>query len=207
MKEYERNRLLMENTVKPVDVAILNDTVRKTFKEFVKDVDIDFAVCGGISVSVYLRARHTQDIDIIIHGGFREIAEKLKSKYNRITSFSLEHKKTGVEIECLTGSVINVPQKLLDDAIKNAQVHNVSGIDVKVISPKYIIAMKLVRAVLDIPQKSAQDISDIEGIVEHYGEIDISDLNRPENQMKLYKSICERVRRYKNKIQEANNII
>ena len=74
---------------------------------------------------------------------------------------------------------------------------------VKVISPKYLIALKLGRAVKNIPRKSAMDVSDIEGLVSNYGKIDIEDLNLPKEQIEFYDSLCVRVEKYK----EANNLL
>lgn len=203
MTEYEKQKMLLEDREKPLEIAFLNPTVEKAFKEFSKLNKEPYAVCGGIAVSVYLQARSTQDVDVIITGNIDKIAQEIKDKFKKITSFSFEHKQTGVEIEALSGKVINLPQSLIDAAIDNAIEHSFDGNTVKVISPKYLVAIKLGRAIKDIPKKSAQDISDIEGITLHYGSFDLSEMNLPKLEIDFYKVLCDRVMRYK----ETNNIL
>lgn len=203
MTLYERNKLMLEAKQKPVDIAIVDPSVRKSFKEFLKLNKEEFAICGGVAVSVYLKPRTTMDVDILIHGDFEKVLEQIKSRFNKLTSFSVEDKNTGVEIEMLTGRVINTNQSLIDDAIKNANEIDFEGTSVKVISPKYLIALKLGRAIKNIPGKSSQDVSDIEGLVSNYGKLDLIDLGLPKDQIDFYNNICDRVEKYK----EANELL
>jgi len=197
---FKANKMMLENKEKPLQYAIVNPEVRKSFKDFLKLNKEDFAICGGIAVSVYIKPRTTMDVDILIHGNFENVLDQIKSKFKKLTSFSVEDKSRGVEIEMLTGKVINTDQKLIDDAIKNANDIEFEGTSVKVISPKYLIALKLGRAVKKIPGKSAMDVSDIEGLVSNYGKIDLSDLNLPKEQMDFYNNLCDSVKKY----EEAN---
>lgn len=197
MTEYETNKLLLENKEKPLEIAFLNPSVKKAFKDFTSLNKEDFAVCGGIAASVYLQARMTMDVDIIISGSIDDVVSEVGSCFKKLTSFSVEHKSTGVEIEALTGRVINLPQELLDKAIAEAKEHSFNGMIVKVITPKFLVAMKLGRAIKNIPKKSAQDTSDIEGITLHYGVFDLTDLNLPKEEIDFYKNLCDRVQLYK----------
>jgi hypothetical protein len=200
---YKTNKMMLENKEKALQYAIVNPDVKKSFKEFLKLNKEEFALCGGLAVSVYTQPRTTMDVDILIHGNIETILDQIKSKFKKLSSFSVEDKKSGVEIEMLTGRVINTEQTLIEAAIKNANDVEFEGSVVKVISPKYLIALKLGRAVKNIPRKSAMDVSDIEGLVSNYGKIDIEDLNLPKEQIEFYNSLCDRVSKYK----EANKLL
>lgn len=198
-KEFFRNRqeeisYLRENGEKPIERAIFNDTVKKAFIDFVKlNKNKNVVIIGGLSLGAWTRSRNTDDIDILVlsENDIEEIEKEISSKFKRNRPHSFVHRKTGVEIEIITPEVINQDIKLVKEAIKNAKIDEVSGHEIKVVTPKYLIALKLARAILKGNSKAKIDQGDIMELSKIYGKFDLTDLNLSEEKLELYKSICD----------------
>lgn len=173
---------------KNIQNAIFNDHVKAAFMDFIKEMpEGDWAVIGGIAVSTWAMPRETHDIDIIV---VSNISKNLPSfKKNRPSA--IEHKKTGVEVELLKASVINQKNDLIQKAINNAIIQDVEGKKVKIVSPKYLIALKLGRAIEE-SSKGYYDRGDILALLKIYGKQDLSDLDLPQKQIKLYSELLSK---------------
>jgi len=184
---------LRENNEKPIEKSIFNDTVKKVFIEFVKlNKNKNVTVIGGISLGAWIRSRNTDDIDILVlsEDDINELEKNISSKFKRKRNHSFEHKSTGVEIEVITPSLINQDVSLIKSAISNAKISNVDGNEIKVVTPKYLIALKLARAIIKGNPKSKIDQGDIMELLKVYGKFDLSDLNLSEEKMKMYNELC-----------------
>lgn len=198
-KEFFRNRkeeisYLRENGEKPIEKAIFNDTVRKVFIDFVKlNKNKNITIIGGISLGAWTRSRSTDDIDILVlsEEDVDEIEKNISSKFKRNRKHCFEHRSLGVEIEIITPEVINQDLKLVREAIQNSKNDDVFGHPIKIVTPKYLIALKLARAVLKGNPKAKIDQGDIMELLKVYGKFDLTNLNLSKDKMDLYKSICD----------------
>ncbi len=191
--KFKKFYYLKENKQKPLEYAIFNDEVRKAFFDFVELAykDQDWVLIGGLCMGVYATPRNTSDVDIALLSDQNiEVLEiLLKSKFRKFRSHAFEHKNTGVEIEIVTPTSINVPQQIFQKLQQNAAVTNMRGKTVKIATPKYLIAMKLFRAIDPKNPKSYYDKGDILNLLKIYGIQDLSDLPMPENTLKLYNEL------------------
>jgi deoxyadenosine/deoxycytidine kinase len=193
-----RNDLLYlrENSEKPLEKSIFNDTVRKAFVEFCKlNQSKDLAIIGGLAVGAWARSRNTDDIDVVVvsENDVEELAKNISGTFKRTRKHAFEHKSSGVEIEIVTPELIKEDPELIRKAIANAKVDEVSGNSIKVITPKYLIALKLGRAVLKGNAKAKIDQGDIMNLIEIYGKISLDDLNLSEDKMKLYNELAKEI--------------
>ena len=189
----EQKTLLTENGEKSIFQAIYNDDVRRAFYDFARLVKNDsFTVIGGLVVGVYSTPRNTQDIDIVVlhNSDIVEIEKNISSKFKKVRGHSFIHKDTHVELEIITPEFIGVSRKLVADAISNSKIDSNGLVDVRVVSPKYFIALKLQRATNELLRKSHTDWSDIREIISKHGEIDLTDIDLTEEQRNLYIKLC-----------------
>lgn len=197
-KEFFKNKkndilYLRENAEKPVEKSIFNDTVKRVFVEFAKlNKNQNVTVIGGISLGAWVRSRNTDDIDILVlsENDVDEIEKNISSKFKRKRDHSFEHKSTGVEIEVITPNLINQDVSLIKKIIFNAKIDNVDGNVIRVVTPKYLIALKLARAIIKGNPKSKIDQGDIMELLNVYGKFDLSDLKLGEEKMKMYNDLC-----------------
>ena len=186
-------KVLNENNIKNVKNAIFNNDVKKAFLDFVKlNKQKDVLLIGGLSVGVYTQARNTQDIDIIVvsDSDIDSVLNDIKSKFKKNRAHSFEHKSTGVEIEILTPDFINYPKSIVRKAIENATIQDVDGHSVKIVSPKFLVALKLKRASLG-NNKSYMDMFDISNITDVYGKFDLSDLELTDKELQTYERLIK----------------
>jgi hypothetical protein len=150
---------------------------------------------GGVAVGVHSTARNTQDVDIIVlsENDIDKIFLDIKSKFSHPRPHSFEHKSTGVEIKVLTPAFINYPKEIVDAAMKDAEIHDVDGHKIKVVSAKFLVVLKLKRANANIT-KSHMDKFDITNLSEIYGKFDLSDLNLPKEELKLYDELTKNLK-------------
>jgi hypothetical protein len=184
-----RVRLLKEDTDKPIRSAIYNDDVRKAFNDFVRLAKgKNYSIIGGIAIGKYTAPRNTMDIDVIVKndGDISKIEEEVKSKFKRTRSHAFEHKSTGVEVEVLTPEFLCVNGKMINDAINKS----IDDDGAMVVSPKYLIALKLCRAVSK-NRKSLQDKYDITNIIDGYKNIDMSDVDLTKEEIDLYNELLK----------------
>lgn len=197
-KEFFKNRkleiqYLKENNEKPIKQAIFNDTVKKAFIDFVRlNNNKNVTIIGGISLGAWTRSRSTDDIDILVlsEDDIDKIEKDISSKFKRNHKHSFEHRSTGVEIEVITPALINHDIDLIKEAIKYAKVDDVDGHEIKVVTPKYLIMLKLARAILKGNSKAKIDQGDIMELLKVYGKFDLSDMNLSKEKMGMYNSLC-----------------
>lgn len=188
----QKVKYLNESGEKPIKYAIVSDYVRKAFFDLIKYSKEEVVIAGGIAVGVYSRPRTTIDIDILIskEENANELENNIKSKIKRNNILTFEHNSTGVEIDVIMPEYINVSKDLVKKAIETAIIQNVNGKNVKIVTPKYLIALKLARAIKNTA-KAKQDQADIMNVLHECGIQDLSDLNLEEKQITLYKKLIE----------------
>ena len=176
--------------------------------KFLTALGIDYAIIGGLAVSLYGRPRFTADIDVNIILEKERIGIFLKEGKKR--GFHPGHKnikmlarKTGVipmrysngNIEGLCDFIIaeNVLEKL---ALKRAKVKRIDSLKAKFVSPEDLLIHKLT-------SPRAQDIEDVRGILlRQRGKLNISYIkfwlgridkaNRRSNLLGLFRGILAR---------------
>lgn len=196
LKLFSRQKaihLLRENGPKHIKDSIFNDQVRSTCIDFIRlNKNPNVMVIGGIAYGVHLEARSTQDLDIIVvsDSDIDSVFENIKSKFKHNRLHSFEHKSTGVEVEVLTPSFINYDPEIVKSALADAQVHDLDGHKIKVVSPKYLIVLKLKRA-SGTNSKARQDQHDIMELIQRYGAFDLSDVGLSEKELKTYSELIK----------------
>lgn len=131
--------------------------------------NIKWSLAGGLAVGFHSQPRGTQDIDIIIENEqtIHTIEQLTKNKFNKHRPHALEHKKTGVEVEILTADFLGIDPKIVNIAIKNSTIQKIGKTYIPVLDEAGLIAMKLQRS-------SRQDLADIEAILKHNQNVNIS---------------------------------
>ena len=193
---------LREDSEKPIEKAIFNDVVKNAFIDFVKlNTNKNLAIIGGLALGAWARSRNTDDVDVMVlsENDIDNLEKDLEGVFKRTRKHAFEHKKTGVEIEIITSGLINGNQKLIKDAIENAKVDEVNGHDIKVVTPKYLIALKLSRASDEKNIKHLQDQFDILSIIKIYGELDLSYLPLEKHLRDFYETLLEKSRKLSEK--------
>lgn len=189
-KEHKNIAVLKETTsIKNVADAIYNDQVKKAFFDFVRQCKEPYVVIGGLAMGVYVQPRSTQDIDILVSSPSKEeeIAKELTSfKHHR--KLSVEHKRTGVEVEILNPQAISISSAIMVYMNMTILIQEVDGTRVAIASPLALVLLKLPRAI-NKGFKSMMDRSDIQALIEAQGPFDLSAFNLPEEQMKLYNEL------------------
>jgi len=187
-------KLLNENVEKSIVDAIHNDKVRRAFFDFLRLIDDEnFVLIGGLALGCWGVSRETDDIDIAIlsENDINDVAQKTKSKFKRTRAHALEHKTIGVEIEFITSTHIKVSIDLIKKTIQHAKIEDINGRRFKIARPKYLIALKLGRA-MDKNDliKGYRDKSDILGLTDNYGRFDLKGLV-PTEQIKFYENLIK----------------
>jgi len=188
---------LREDSEKPIGKAIFNDTVKKAFIDFVRlNQNKNLAIIGGLALGAWVRSRNTDDVDVMVlsEKAIDELEKDLSGTFKRTRNHAFEHKKTGVEIEIITSGLINGNQMLIKDSIDNAKTDEVNGHDIKVVTPKYLIALKLSRASDEKNIKHLQDQFDILSLIKIYGELDLSGLPLEKRLKDFYEKLLKKSR-------------
>lgn len=191
-KEKNSINYLRENNEKPIEHAIFNDTVRKAFVDFVKlNKNKDVALIGGLAIGAWTRSRNTDDIDLVVlsEEDIDSIEKNISTKFKRTRTHAFEHRTYGVEIEIITPDFVKESKELIKNAIQHSKKDDINGNEIKVITPKYLIALKLGRAINTKNPKSLIDKFDIRNLIQIYGKIDLSDLNLSKEKIDLYNSL------------------
>ena len=149
-----------------------------------------WALIGGLAVGFHSEPRGTQDVELMIAGDLEEVVHGLERSgwFRRTRSHAVEHRATGVEVELLTHDFIGQPASLLVDAARDAERVSVGDFEVPVVRPRYLIALKLKRA-LGRDRKAMLDRADILGLLQHHGPQDLLDLPLPAEQLALYEQL------------------
>lgn len=179
---------LREESEKSIVNGVFENEVKNALKDFVAKMPSgSWAIFGGIALSAFVKPRYTEDIDVLL---LTDIDEKvLEPIFRKHRTGAFEHKDSGVEIETVTPEAINQNRELAIEAIKNAKIEIINNKVVRIVTPKYLVALKLKRA-LGTGRASTQDRADIQALLEKY-KIDITDLKLPEEQVNLFRRLQE----------------
>jgi len=141
------------------------------FFDEIKDEGIieDYALIGGLALSAWIRPRTTKDIDIVIAVSkkikWENIASIIETRLHKKVAIQKGTQRTNIKekLSFISGQlevdVINTRGfSLAEEAIRNAVVTDVFGKNVKVVTPEYLILLKLLPL-------SDQDTVDIKALI------------------------------------------
>jgi hypothetical protein len=132
---------------------------------------------GGAALSFHVRPRMTQDIDILFLGDTR-IPETVPG-FSRISRAMFRHEQTGVEVNVVTPSEIQVPPEVAEEVAGTALVSD----GVRVASEGALVALKLFRL-------SYQDRADIVALIKT-GRVDLLSFPLPAEIMSAFRELLE----------------
>ena len=146
--------------------AALAPEVNKALQHWgqIEDAYKEGVLIGGIAVSMYSRARSTEDIDIL----YREesdVPDNLTG-FRKFRAHSFRHNQTHVEVETLTPDFLRIPKSIVNQVFDTA----VQMGTLRVASVEGIIALKLVST-------RHKDMSDVITLLQHNPNIDMSSWN------------------------------
>ena len=149
-----------------------------------------WALIGGLAVGFRSEPRGTQDVDLMIVGELEEVASALiaSERFKRTRPHAVEHRATGIEVEMLTHDFVGQPESLLAAAYQDRELVRVADFELPVVRLRYLIALKLKRA-LGRHRKAMLDRADIMGLIQHHGPQDLSDLPLTAEQTALYEQL------------------
>lgn len=149
-KMYEVNdgtRTLLESIVSPEVATALEEWKRS---------GAGGVLIGGLALSVYVRPRYTQDVDIL-YPSEADIPTEVQG-FKRHRAHSFQNNRTHVEVEVLTAEHTSLPLNVTHAIIANAVDHN----GIRVATAAGLTASKLFRL-------SMQDQADIVALVKATG--------------------------------------
>ncbi len=131
---------------------------------------VDYALCGGLALAVYARPRATLDIDIMVDPGLLDKIKQLVENLGfNIPAMPMAFKGGAVQIHRMTKIDNESGEQLVLDLLlvtpetklswDSRILVNWEGGTLKVLSPKGLIMLKLLR-------KSGQDMDDIKYLKE-----------------------------------------
>jgi hypothetical protein len=149
-----------------------------------------WALIGGLAVGFRSEPRGTQDVDLLIVGDLESMVSSLtdSGRFRRIRPHAVEHRESGIEVEILTHDFVKQPEALAAAACTDSELVRVTDFEIPVVRPRYLIALKLKRA-LGRGVKALQDRADIMRLLAHHGPQDLSDLSLGDDQMELYEQL------------------
>ena len=161
----------------------LSDAVHD-LAEAMSSSGIPYALCGGLAVGVHARPRGTDDVDIILadESIIESFMASLYKNFRTTRAHAMVHKRTGVEVECITPQFVKIDPSIASKAIETAVVKNVGNISIPVVSREGLVAMKLCRG-------SDYDRGDIKAIIQTGGEVDLSSWSLPGKAKSLFEAI------------------
>jgi hypothetical protein len=139
------------------------------FDEIRKDRLIDdYALIGGLALSAWVRPRTTKDVDLIVaiskETSWSDIVSCIETRLHKRVAVQKGTQKTNIKekLSFVTGEIeVDVIStkgfELAAEAIKNAVVTEVFDHSVKVVTPEYLILLKLLPL-------SSQDAVDIKAL-------------------------------------------
>ena len=145
---------------------------------------------GDLAVGFHSEPRGTRDVDLLVVGDLEALAGALTRSglFKRIRLHAVEHRDTGIEVEILTHEFVQQPESLVIAALEDGEWIEATDFKIPVVRPKYLIALKLRRA-LGRGMKATQDRADILRLLKHHGPQDLSDLSLDDEQLALYEQL------------------
>jgi hypothetical protein len=152
--------------------SIIPLEVIEALKDWQQNTDNESVLIGGLCLSYYERPRYTEDIDFIFLR--EEDIPNEVHKFTKCREHVFRHKKTGVEVETITPSVINSTKKLFQKIFKTSLLSD----GVRIASPMAIVYMKINRIVVlskanNNTKKINTDKSDIISLLQYCFENNI----------------------------------
>lgn len=145
--------------MKIIDALKVFDRLKK------KKVFEDYAIGGAIAVSYYVEPRRTRDLDIFLLTD----DEGYKLTWEMLEKLGYEHKEDSIIVEDVPVDIVSAYQHpFYEEAIRNSKEIKINRIQVKIFTPEYLIATKL----LVFRNKDKDDISDLL----RYEKIDVTGL-------------------------------
>jgi len=170
-----RKTNMVNDGTRTLSESIVVWEVGVAFDDFVKATkDEHFVLIGGLALSFYVKPRTTTDVDVLFLSD-GDIPASL-DKFNH-HSGAFEHKMTGVEVEVLSPTAINLPQHIAEHIFATAR--KVDG--VKIASPAGLVVSKLGRF-------NRQDQADIESLLK-YEKFNIDEYHVPPLWEERFRSI------------------
>jgi len=188
----EKVSLMNLDQAKPIHHSILVPEVKQAFDDFTQLAsEGSFCVIGGLAMGAHVRPRTTTDVDVLVSSKetIVDLEMRLRPKFKKIRPSAFEHISTGVEVEVITPELIGISQALADLAIQDARIDQVKGKNVRIASPKFMIALKLGRASESRNARSMQDQTDITKLLQICGPQNLDDLHLSEREKTLYDQI------------------
>ena len=167
----------------------MHDALGETLRDFAtltlgKD---RWVLCGGLAVGFRAEPRGTSDIDVLVQdeAAVLSLARVLGSKFKNTRLHGFLHRTTGVEVELLTPSFLNLDPLIVRMTLADATLESfLRGVEVPVASATSLIALKLTRA-------NRRDLADIEAIVKRNGPLDLSAYPLNDKQKQTYEEILK----------------
>lgn len=146
--------------------AALAPEVNKALQHWgqIEDAYTQGVLIGGIAVSMYSRARSTEDIDIL-YKEESDVPDYLNG-FRKFRAHSFRHNQTHVEVETLTPDFLHIPKYIVDKVFDTA----IQMGTLKVASVEGIIALKLVST-------RHKDMSDVIVLLQHNPEVNMDSWN------------------------------
>jgi hypothetical protein len=153
----------MYNQKLVLKIMDFKEVLKFLLAEFPKS-DIDFALVGGLAVSIYTKPRMTQDLDLMI----------LSTDLNKAKNILIN---AGYSITFESGDIVTFVSK---SVAKNIELYQ--GINVKVLIPEDIIGLK-VQAYNNQPERYYKDMADIQELIK---SDDCKNLDEVEEYFKIF---------------------
>lgn len=160
------------------------------------DCNIKFAVIGGIAVNAHGQNRSTEDIDFLVTS-FPPNLKLNNSEYMGKFNFYKTKSSTGTHLiidhKSGTGYVklLLANDQLRKEAINNIKNIYILGVNVPVVSPEFLVALKL-KAITFNPKRKMKDVADITSIlIKLKNSFDITLINKYliEEELKLLQNL------------------
>lgn len=103
----------------------------------------DFAICGAFATLFYTEPFNTIDIDILYKPKEEEFLISLSPIYNWLKNKGYTEHEEHIIIENIPVQFLPIYDKLTEEAFKNTEIKKYHGVDVKILSPEYLIAICL----------------------------------------------------------------
>jgi hypothetical protein len=134
-----------------------------------EDIIEDYALIGGLALSAWVKPRTTKDIDLVVVVSkkmkWTDIASIIETRLHKKVVVQKGTQRTNIKekLSFISGQIeVDIISTkgfdLADEAIRNAVIADIFGNHVKVVTPEYLILLKLLPL-------SNQDIVDIKALI------------------------------------------
>jgi hypothetical protein len=119
--------------------------VMEIIEKMIENHVIDaYALGGATAANIYIQSFNTRDFDFFVHlAGEVHMLDPLRSIIDYLKP--LGYTPDGVEFDIAGQPVqfIPIPNELTEEAVRNADTVDLGGIEMKVLSPEYLVAVML----------------------------------------------------------------